>query len=57
MYWIGWAVEREDPVASASGIKVEASQVADRISNDSDTIIDNLLARLGQLAVSTRLRR
>jgi hypothetical protein len=57
MYWIGWVVEKGDPIASAIRIREVVLPITDCVSNDSNTIIDNLLARLGQLAVSTCLRR
>jgi hypothetical protein len=57
MYWIGWGVVRGDPAWSAFGNSVVGLQIAHRIPNDSDTIVYDLLAGLGKLAVSTCLCR
>jgi hypothetical protein len=55
MYWIEWVVETGDPAGSASGNSAVSLQIAYRIPNDGDAIVNDLLARLGKLAVSTCL--
>ena len=55
MYWIEWVVEMRDPISSASSISAVDLQIAHCITNDSDAVVNDLLAGLGKLAVSTGL--
>jgi hypothetical protein len=57
MYWIGWVVERGDPISSASDNSAVGLQIAYRIPNDGNTVVDDLFAGLSELAVPTCLCR